>query len=199
MDNLLFQVGLLLIVNSLLRSHIKARSGRAMYLVFLLGVPLHEFAHWVAAKVSACQITQSQFIPRFTHRQLGYVQYVCPWPQPLRALIHTWVGLAPVWLGGLILVGSPGGDLAQTSPGMTLLYGALGVIIAQCMLPSGQDLKIALPGLLILSAGAALLLRPAHMMSVLEHVIVALQTPLSCLLVYQLFAVLVIEGGRLAR
>lgn len=140
---------MLILVNFVLRLKIRSTSSSwLLKLIFTLGVPLHEAAHYIFAKILLLKVTQAQFLPNFKDKnKMGFVQFI-PHRGLLGALTNMLVGIAPLLLGFAILF-----ILYNQEPSIDanalryLVIGFTSVVVLQSMIPSWQDIKIALKGL----------------------------------------------------
>lgn len=148
----------LLILNFALRLKIRDTSSTwFLKLIFTLGVPFHEAAHYIFAKLLFLKVTKTQFLPNFKDQnQMAYVQFI-PRRGVLGALANMLVGLAPLLLGSLALklLYNYEANMQKSVIG-PLSIGLASVIVMQSMIPSWQDIRIALNGMFITSTCAAL-------------------------------------------
>jgi len=139
------------LVNFALR--LKVRSASASWLlklIFTLGVPLHELGHYIACKALFLKVTKAQYFPNFKDpKQMGFVQFI-PHKGLVGALSNMLVGLAPMFLGALVLfVMYDRTPASEAGLQEHILIAFASVIIMQSMLPSWQDIQISLKGLFI--------------------------------------------------
>jgi hypothetical protein len=139
------------LVNFALRLKVRsASSSWLLKLIFTLGVPLHELGHYIACRALFLKVTKAQYFPNFKDpKQMGFVQFI-PRKGLVGALSNMLVGLAPMFLGALVLfvmfertLTSEAGFKEQ------VLITFASVILMQSMLPSWQDIQISLRGLFI--------------------------------------------------
>ena len=188
----------LVLVNFILRLKIRSTSSSwLLKLIFTLGVPLHEAAHYIFAKVLLLKVTKTQFLPNFKDKnKMGFVQFI-PHTGLLGALTNMLVGIAPLLLGFAILFILYNQDTNALS---YLGIGLTTVVVMQSMIPSWQDIKIALKGLcitlaLLVVTSLAFSVRWENIISYELSALLEVVSPhLMVLTLYQVTAVLVLTA-----
>mgnify|MGYP003649858010 FL=1 len=192
----------LVLVNFILRLKIRSTSSSwLLKLIFTLGVPLHEAAHYIFAKVLLLKVTKTQFLPNFKDKnKMGFVQFI-PHTGLLGALTNMLVGIAPLLLGFAILFILYNQEKSTDTNALSYLgIGLTTVVVMQSMIPSWQDIKIALKGLCITLALLVVtsLAFPVRWENIISYELSALLEVVSphlmVLTLYQVTAVLVLTA-----
>ncbi|WP_076922811.1 hypothetical protein [Pseudoalteromonas sp. SK20] len=143
----------LVIVNFALR--LRLRSAVAPWflkLIFLLGVPLHEAAHYLAAKCLMIKVIDVKFIPDFkSQKSMGYVNFI-PHKGLIGVITNMIVGLAPLLFGAALFYLLYSLTIKLSADFLyTICISIASVILMQSMIPSWQDIKISLNGILLVA------------------------------------------------
>lgn len=123
--------------------------------IFTLGVPIHEAAHYIFAQLLCLKVTKAKFLPDFKDTsRMGYVEFI-PHRGLVGAITSMLVGLAPLLFGCGILYLLHTLDNSSVMNGFfqDIGVGIVSVIIIQSMIPSTADLKIAKNGLVLVILG----------------------------------------------
>ncbi|TMO35992.1 hypothetical protein CWC26_17060 [Pseudoalteromonas sp. S4488] len=183
----------LLILNILLREYIKQSNTKFSKILFLIGIPLHEAAHYFIARLTLRKIVHCKFIPNFNMSPPAYVIYKNGSSIGSK-IIDLLIGMAPLYLGAIAIY-FIGPEPTQPNPYVSYFLRWLVVLaIAQCMLPSWQDIKNSIPGILIFSIPFALIYALLNIeLSISDDNIREFQIVLTTLVTYQMIGVAFIK------
>ncbi|SKA55604.1 hypothetical protein [Photobacterium toruni] len=139
------------------------------YLFGIIGVPIHEMSHYLIARCVGFQIDDAKFIqdPSVNNGCAGYVVYRYK-PTLINEVLVVFVGLAPLYIGSVLIYfitqffGYPIFDnnvnalqfvldRMSTLDVKWVIYAWLVASITVNMMPSSQDLKTSVRGLLLFS------------------------------------------------
>lgn len=186
-----------LVLNITLREIIKTQAhNQIMRLLLFIGVPLHESAHYIIAKVTFRKILKAKFIPDFSKSPPAYIAYNNSY-SITGCFIDALIGLAPLYLGVCALVIIPQPDILAINTIIDALFflviWVVVLAVAQCMIPSLTDLKNSAPGSVIAIISCLILNRwdalpEVCVGSVFEPLIV----PLHVLTFYQALLIIII-------
>lgn len=167
-----------------------------MRLLLFIGVPLHESAHYIIAKLTLRKIIKAKFIPDFSKSPPAYITYNNS-SSITGYIIDALIGLAPLYLGVCALVNIPQPDILAINTIIDALFFLIvwgGVLaVAQCMLPSLTDLKNSMPGSVIAIISFLILNNLDVLPDVCdEKVFELLLVPLHVLAFYQALLIIII-------
>lgn len=197
LNNNSIQLICFLVLNIALRQIIKTQAhNHVIQLLFSIGVPLHEIAHYIIAKLTLRKIIKAKFIPDFSQSPPAYIAYKnssCITGYFIDALI----GLAPLYLGVCALVIIPQPDILAINTIIDALFfliiWVVVLAVAQCMLPSLTDLKNSVPGSVIVIISCLILNNWDVLPEVCdEKVVELLLVPLHVLTFYQALLIIII-------
>lgn len=197
LNNNASQLLIFLVLNIVLRQIIKTQAhNHVIQLLFSIGVPLHEIAHYIIAKLTLRKIIKAKFIPDFSQSPPAYIAYKnssCITGYFIDALI----GLAPLYLGVCALVIIPQPDILAINTIIDALFfliiWVVVLAVAQCMLPSLTDLKNSVPGSVIVIISCLILNNWDVLPEVCdEKVVELLLVPLHVLTFYQALLIIII-------
>lgn len=180
----------LLLVNIFLREYIKRSHSYFTKLLWLIGMPLHEAAHYFMAKLTFREVISCKFIPSINVQPAAFVAYKNG-SSLFSKVIDLLIGMAPMYLGVITLYLIGPVVLASHSLADITLFAFHWLVvlaITQCMIPSWQDVKNSMPGMLILFILSVFILAITGLEISLPYVsvIMSIKEALSILLLYQL-------------
>ena len=197
LNNNVSQLICFLVLNIALRQIIKTQAhNQVMRLLLFIGVPLHESAHYIIAKLTLRKIIKAGFIPDFSKSPPAYIAYNNS-SSITGYLIDALIGLAPLYLGVCALVNIPQPDILAINTIIDALFFLIiwGVVlaVAQSMLPSLTDLKNSVPGSVI-AIFSFLILNNLDVLPEVcdEKVVELLLVPLHVLTFYQALLIIII-------
>lgn len=167
-----------------------------MRLLLFIGVPLHESAHYIIAKLTLRKIIKAKFVPDFSKSPPAYIAYNNS-SSITGYIIDALIGLAPLYIGVCALVNIPQPDILAINTIIDALFflviWMIVLAVAQCMIPSLTDLKNSAPGSVIAIISCLILNRwdalpEVCVGSVFEPLIV----PLHVLTFYQALLIIII-------
>lgn len=197
LNNNSIQLICFLVLNIALRQIIKTQAhNKIMRLLLFIGVPLHESAHYIIAKVTFRKILKAKFIPDFSKSPPAYIAYNNSY-SITGCFIDALIGLAPLYLGVCALVIIPQPDILAINTIIDALFflviWVIVLAVAQCMLPSLTDLKNSLPGLVIAIISCLILNKRGAFPEVnIDSIFELLITPFYLLTFYQALLIIII-------
>lgn len=119
-------------------------------LLYFPGTVLHELSHFLSAVLLRVPVASFSIIPRVTATGIVFGRVSVQKVDPFRSAI---IAIAPLVTGAVGLFFTLRWlQINATTNVQTVLIGYLSLCLVNMMIPSKQDMKVALPGILIVSA-----------------------------------------------